>query len=50
MISNQQLLANFGLTLILALGVLSALFLWAETKPGVYLGMPYATLGKSVWF
>jgi hypothetical protein len=35
-----RLLANFGLTEILALGVLSASSLWVETKPGVDLDTP----------
>jgi hypothetical protein len=39
-----RLLANFGLTAILALGVLYAPFLWVETKPGVDLDTPYAML------
>jgi hypothetical protein len=47
MISNQQLLANFGLTVILALGVLSAPSLQDETEPGVYPETPYATLGET---
>jgi hypothetical protein len=47
MILNQQLLVNFGLMVIPALGVLSAPSLCAKTEPGVYLGMPYATLGET---
>jgi hypothetical protein len=47
MVSNQQLLANFGLVVILPLGVLSAPSLQAETEPRVYSGMPYTTLGET---
>jgi hypothetical protein len=47
MVSNQQLLANFGFMVIPALGVLSAPTLQAETKPRVYSGMPYAMLEET---
>jgi hypothetical protein len=50
MLSDQQLLANIGLTVIPALGVLSAPSLQVETKPRVDLGTPYAMLKKPVWF
>jgi hypothetical protein len=47
MVLNQQLLANFGLTAILALGVLLAPSLQAETEPGIYSGMHYAVLEET---
>jgi hypothetical protein len=47
MVSKQQLLANFGLTVIPALGVFLAPSLQAETKPRVYSGIPYAMLEES---
>jgi hypothetical protein len=47
MVSNQQLLANFGFTVIPALEMISAPSLRAETEPGVYCGVPYATLEES---
>jgi hypothetical protein len=45
MVLNQQLLANFGLTAVPALGVLSVSSVQAEAEPRVYSGMTYATLG-----
>jgi hypothetical protein len=51
MVLNQQLLANFGLTAVPALGVLSVSSMQAETEPRVYSGMTYATLGGGPdWF
>jgi hypothetical protein len=47
MVLNQQLLANLGLTAILALGMLSAPSLQAKNKPGVYSGTPYGMLGET---
>jgi hypothetical protein len=47
MVSDQQLLANFGLTAIPALGVLFAPSLWIETEPRVDSGMPYAMLEEA---
>jgi hypothetical protein len=46
MVSDQQLLANFGLIVIPALQVLSAPFLQVETEPRVDL-LPYATLEEA---
>jgi hypothetical protein len=47
MVSNQQLLANFGLMAILALEVFSAPSLQVEIKPRVDSGMPYAMLEEA---
>jgi hypothetical protein len=50
MVSDQQLLANVGLGVIPALGVLSVPSLQVETKPRVDSDMPYATLEKTCLF
>jgi hypothetical protein len=47
MVSDQQLLPNFGLMVILALEVLSAPSLRVEIEPRVDSGMPYATLEET---
>jgi hypothetical protein len=46
-VSDQQLLTNSGITVILALGVLSAPSLQVETKPEVDLGTPSAMLEEA---
>jgi hypothetical protein len=47
MVLEQHLLANFGLTVIPVLGVLSDPSLRVKTEPGVDLGMPFATLQEA---
>jgi hypothetical protein len=47
MLLNQQVLVNFNLMVILALGMLSASSLQVETEPGVDSGTSYATLEES---
>jgi hypothetical protein len=47
MVLSKQFLANFSLMAIPALGMLSTPSLWAENKPGIYLGTPYATLEET---
>jgi hypothetical protein len=47
MVLNQQLLANFGLTVILTLGVLSAPSLQVKTEARVDSGTPYTTLEEA---
>jgi hypothetical protein len=51
MVLDQQLLANFGLTVIPVLEVLSAPSLRVKTEPGVDSGISYAMLEEvPVWF
>jgi hypothetical protein len=45
---SEQLLANFDFMVILALGVISAPSLQAETEPEVDSGMPYGLLKRKL--